>query len=240
MKSYYCKDNVTLYHGDCREILPWLSPVDAVICDPVWPNAVKSLAGSDDPVGLFAEAAHYFPRLAKRAVIHLGCDSDPRFLLGMPKELPFFRVCWLDYAVPSRKGRLLYGSDVAYVFGKPIASKEGARVIPGRSPSGQPDFKRPKSRKGKDFTDGSPLHPCPRRLDHVRWLVKWFADGVVLDPFCGIGTTLVAAKMTGLPAVGIEIEEKYCERAAKRLDAIPRHMFQEETIGFTQGSLTDV
>lgn len=60
-------------------------------------------------------------------------------------------------------------------------------------------------------------HPCPRRLQHVRWLVARWADGVVLDPFCGSGTTLVAAQMSGLPAIGIEIEERYCEIAAKAL-----------------------
>lgn len=51
----------------------------------------------------------------------------------------------------------------------------------------------------------------------MNWLIKWFAEGPVLDPFMGSGTTLLAAKKQGLPAVGIEIEEKFCEDAAKRL-----------------------
>lgn len=60
-------------------------------------------------------------------------------------------------------------------------------------------------------------HPAPRRLQHLRWLVSKWAEGTILDPFAGSGTTLLAAKLNGFPAIGIEIEEKYAEIAAKRL-----------------------
>ncbi len=204
MRPYYEHAGITIYNADCRELLPGLSPVDAVITDPVWPNAVRELDGSDDPAGLFAQAAAFFPRLCRRAVVQLGCDSDPRFLAGMPAELPFFRTCWLEYVFPHHKGRLLYTSDVAYVFGEPPESKPGAHVMPGRCIQNDA-AKRPSG------------HPCPRQLQHVRWLVHWFARGCVLDPFCGSGTTLVACKDAGLPAIGIEVSEQYCEVAVRRL-----------------------
>lgn len=205
MKPYYSDDFLTLYHGDCREVMADLGPTrfDAIITDPVWPNAVPELQGSDDPAGLFASAAVRFPSLADRLVVHLGCDSDPRILQGVPSALPFFRACWLEYARPHYKGRLLYTSDVAYVFGTPPKSRPGAHVMPGKVVNTEAGF----SRHG---------HPCPRRESHMRWLVGWFGGASLLDPFAGVGTTLHAAKRHGVRATGIEIEERFCESAAKR------------------------
>lgn len=202
MQPYYQHNGVTIYHGDCRDVLPQLGPVDCVITDPVWPNALPELAGADDPAGLFAAAAAHFPRLAARAVVQLGCDSDPRILQGVPAALPYFRTCWLEYAVPGYRGRVLYSNDVAYCFGTPPPRKPGAAVIPGRCVI-------------SSRTAPRLAHPCPRRIEHVQWLVKWFANGPVLDPFMGSGTTLRAAKNLGWPAVGIEVEERYCEHAAR-------------------------
>lgn len=207
MRPYYAEPGVDLYLGDAREILPRLRLVDAVITDPPWPNCIPGMAGSPAPAALFSEVAAHFPRLlgdAGRAVVHLGCDSDPRFLLGMPPSLPFFRACHLEYARPHYKGRLLYTHDIAYVFGQPPKSREGARVMPGKTL--QNDSQR-------RFAG----HPCPRQPRHVRWLVNWFAAGTVLDPFCGSGTTLVVAREAGLPCIGIEIDERYAELAARRL-----------------------
>jgi hypothetical protein len=62
-------------------------------------------------------------------------------------------------------------------------------------------------------------HPCPRPLDQVEHIIsQWVKPGgTVLDPFMGSGTTLLAAKRMGCKAIGIEIEERYCEIAVKRL-----------------------
>lgn len=206
MRPYYedIASGITIYCGDARAIVPQLDRADAIITDPVWPNALPTLAGADDPAGLFAAVAADFPRLAPRLVVHLGADSDPRFLAGVPAALPFIRVCWLEYAVPGYKGRLLYDSDVAYAYGTPPPSRPGARVLPGRA-------------RGNGQAGRESAHPCPRQLYHARWLVNWWARGTVLDPFMGSGTTLVAAKQCGYPAVGIEINEEYCAMAVERL-----------------------
>ncbi|MEK9896933.1 MAG: site-specific DNA-methyltransferase [Burkholderiaceae bacterium] len=66
--------------------------------------------------------------------------------------------------------------------------------------------------------DGGKVHPTQKPEALMLWCLSRFADaGVVLDPFMGSGTTLVAAKRLGRKAIGIEREEKYCEIAAKRL-----------------------
>jgi site-specific DNA-methyltransferase (adenine-specific) len=62
-----------------------------------------------------------------------------------------------------------------------------------------------------------PDHPSPKPYDAMRWLVSRLPGEVVLDPFMGSGTTLRAAKDLGRKAIGIEIEERYCEIAAQRM-----------------------
>ena len=207
MTPYYEQDGIVIYHGDCRDVLPTVE-AHTMITDPVWPNASVPLAGHEDPEGLFREALSAIgdgTRLLRLAV-QLGCDSDPRFLRAVPSWLPFFRVCWLDVSRPNYKGRLLDGATPAYYFGTPPLSRPGARVIPG--------IFRDSSSDGK-----FPGHPCPRKLGQLRWIVKWWSDpnDVIVDPFMGSGTTLEAAKLLGHRAIGIEIKERYCEIAAKRL-----------------------
>ena len=201
--------DTTLYHGDCLEILPSLGEVDAVVTDPVWPNALPELVGSDNPEQLFRSAAQYFPAVADRAAIQLGCNSDPRFLCGMPAEMPFFRVCWLEYAAPHYLGRLLYTGDIAYMYGTPPKSKKGAHVIPGKKTS--------VARYGTEVTKDQ--HPCARRREHVEWLVHWFSERSVLDPFMGSGTTGVACAGLSREFIGIEIERKYFDVACERIEA---------------------
>lgn len=217
VKPYYEHAGITIYHGDARQILPQLSTVDTVLTDPVWPNSSKELVGSERPAELFAETCAALPEFS-RLIVHLGCDSDPRFLMGVPPTIPFIRTCWLRYSCPTRKGRCLYGADVAYVFGAYPKSAPGRRVISGEYCSTKPDVRRVRVTKHREW--GGPVpreHPCPRRLQHLRWLVSKWVEGVACDPFAGSGTTLVACAVQNVPAIGIEIEEKYCEIAAKRL-----------------------
>ena len=205
MTPYYEHAGITIYHGDCREVLPGLE-AQTTITDPVWPGAMADIPGRGQAWPLFADCCRLLPLNCVRMAVHLGCDTPPLMLRLVPEQLAFFRVCWLEYGRPHYKGRLMYGSDVAYLFGKAPVSKPGQHVIPGR------------------FTDtdagGKQAdHPCPRKLAHVQWLVKWWADdgNTILDPFVGSGTTLLAAKTLGHKAIGIECVERYCEIAANRL-----------------------
>lgn len=210
MKPYYQDDYATIYHGDCRHIIPRLELCEVVITDPTWPGASVELFGSGDPIGMYSDMWEAFgaEKLPVRYAIQLGCMTDPLILNhGFP--LPFFRVCWLRYSFPSFRGRLLNSGDVAYLFGNPPPSRNGAHCIPGEVNDTQTAFNR------SDWKG----HPCPRKLPHVSWLVNYWSGigDTILDPFMGSGTTLLAAKNHNRLCVGIEYEERFCEEAAKRL-----------------------
>jgi site-specific DNA-methyltransferase (adenine-specific) len=205
MKPFYEHGGITIYHGDAR-FLGYIRG-DCIITDPVWPNCPAGLLmGSNDPVQLlidFCESTVW--EWFKRSVFILRHDSDPRFLAPVP--LPYARAVILPYVIPGYIGRWLGGDEIAYCFGSPIPSRAGQKVIPGRAPSCQPDGRKANG------------HPCSRAYTHMEFLVRWWSEPeeTILDPFSGSGTTLCAAKNMGRKAIGIEIEERYCEIAAKRL-----------------------
>ena len=214
---FYEEPGITLYCGDARVVLPLIEQPDTCITDPVWPNSV--FPGVEDPAALFGEAAKLLT--TERVVVHLGCTSDPRFLSGMPARYPYLRTCWLRYARPSYRGRILVGSDVAYAFGEAPRSHVGRRVLSGEMTARNNSTKLHHTRRGSGSSDGIDYtalpHPAPRRYEHLVWLIKVFVNDGVVDPFAGEGTTLEAAKTLGVPTIGIEIEPRYCEIAVKRL-----------------------
>ena len=217
---YYEHGGITIYHGDCRDVLGDLGPVSSVVTDPVWPNRPADLFPHVAAGPLLRETLTLID--AERIVIQVGCDTDPRFLDAVPGRWPFLRVCWLRYACPSYKGRILNTGDIGYVFGVPAPSAPGAHCYPGEILATKKDvgFTRwnASGQVKRGGLDASLMpHPTPRKLAHVSWLVKWFGGDLILDPFAGSGTTLRAAKDNGRHAIGIEIEERYCEIAAKRL-----------------------
>lgn len=213
MTPYYEQDEITIFHGDSLDLVEILRG-DALITDPVWPNCPKGLLyGSDDPYLLFERfCARFSWSDCKRSVFILRHDSDPRFLAPVP--LAYARAVQLPYVMPGYIGRWLGGDELAYCFGDPIPRRQGQIVIPGRAPQVQPRGRRANG------------HPCSRAYKHLEFLVRWWSDvgETVIDPFAGSGTTLLAARRMGRRAVGIEIEEKFCEIAADALRLQPRNL----------------
>jgi site-specific DNA-methyltransferase (adenine-specific) len=220
MEPYFADDRVTLYHGDCRDVLPQLDGrQDTIITDPVWPGASLSMPGSghddeENPQDLLADALALAPESTRRVALHLGTSSDPRFLEAVPARFPFFRTARLDLSFPSYRGRLLYSCDTAYLFGQAPPSRDDQHLIPGYCSS--------------DGTTGNETdHPAGRKIHHVRWLVKWWSapGDTILDPFAGTATTLAAAAYFNRDAVGIEINERFCELAAEQRLSQPAFAF---------------
>jgi len=191
--------------GDCLEVMKGIpdKSVDLVLTDPIWPDC--TIWPEVNAYALFRAASIEINRIAARAVIVLGCRSNPSILSEI--NLPFIRTMSLRYSRPHYSGRFLIGNEVAYAYGEIPESKDGRRVLPGEC--------NKTNNCGRE-TD----HPCERALQHISWIARNYSDddGIILDPFFGSGTTGVAAKLLGRQFIGIEISEKYCEIAQKRID----------------------
>jgi len=71
-------------------------------------------------------------------------------------------------------------------------------------------------------------HPCQKPVALMEYLICKLSADIILDPFCGSGTTCVAAKKLGRKWIGIEIDERYCEIARNRVKNTPRPLFAPE------------
>jgi DNA modification methylase len=191
MKPYYEHAGVTIYHADCREILPQLDLVDLVLTDP--PYGV-GFAEWDSTV---VDPDSWLPRCRELAECVMVTSGNGN-MWDYPK--PDWTAAWFrPGSVQRSRGGGFSHWEPVLIYGKnrlPFDAKQIANTL--------------------QHVDG---HPCPKPLDLFRWFI-WECssfDGIVLDPFMGSGTTLRAAKDLGRKAIGIEIEERYCEIAAKRL-----------------------
>ena len=109
----------SLYLGDCRDILPMLPKVDAVVTDPVWPNNSIAEFSDIDPIALFAEVATLLN--TKRLAVHLGCDSDPALLaavqgrnfIGIERDERYFDIACKRIEDAQRQGDLFIEGQAA-------------------------------------------------------------------------------------------------------------------------------
>ena len=192
--------------------------VDLVLTDPVWPETSIDLPGKDCCRETLTKVGRELPRITDRAILHLGLMTDPRILSAIPEALPFVQSCWLRYVPPRYHGPILVEADLAYVFGHKRLPGDGTRVFGSYCVASARPNKPNDARSDPDNP-----HPCPRAIEHVVWLVKRFSrpGDVILDPFCGSGTTLVAAKLTGRRYIGVDICREFFHYARARLDKTP-------------------
>ena len=193
-KPYYQEDGITIYHGDCREILPELPKVDLVLTDPPYGIGKESW---DKTYYEWCESVCLFA--GKRVCIIPGIWALGKCISQMGD----------DY-----KWTIAGHKPAAMTNGKIGLNKWQPAVVGG-------DIKRIGS-DAFDFHqtgEGKQGHPCQKPLKYINWLVgKLSSEGeTVLDPFMGSGTTLVAAKNADRQAIGVEIEKKYCDIAIERL-----------------------
>lgn len=214
MKPYYEDEWVTLYHGDCREVLAWLD-ADVLVTDPPYGIAwsaegqVGRRFKGVERTSVRPPIANDETTAARDEVISLWGGARPMLVFGSPRLAPPEGTKHvLTWRKPNDAG--LVGSwlpwrrdtESVYVLGAwPKSEGLASSVLEG--PRGM-----------HSYLSG---HPHSKPLSLLEDLILKCPPGVVADPFSGGGSTLVAAKALGRRAIGVEVDERYCEIAARRL-----------------------
>ena len=232
IKPYYQSDRVTLYHGDCLAILPTLEAgsVDAVVTDP--------------PYGVKYDGGHFHSGDVniKRSRDRLRNDEDADIY---SKLFPLLhRVvdgpCYVFYA-STQADRVIgparaSGFDIhaSIIWNKPNATyasmganyKNRYEPLLYCKPKGSTlKWCGPTNERTVWDIPREPrchLHPTQKPVAVCERAIRNHNANTILDPFVGSGTTGVACVNTGRKFIGIEIDEKYCEIAAKRIQAAER------------------
>lgn len=236
IEPYYDKDGVTIYNADCRTLLPMLD-ADCIItdppygdtalewdqCDHSWIDLVRAAqVWAFGSMRYWLGAAAAFDRNRFKMAQDLvwekhngsGVATD-RFRRVHEHVLHWYRGSWSVLrhevpttadAVPRRVARSAQPTHTGRIGGSAYETV-----------SGGPRLMRSVQRVRSCHHEA--LHPTQKPLGILEPLVRYCVKlgGVVLDPFAGSGSTLVAARQAGRRAIGIEIEEKYCEIAVQRL-----------------------
>lgn len=215
MKPYYEDRSVTIYHGDALDVLPLLRDVALVVTDPPYfqPATHYVPARGTKPIRSLGDTSvleHAFRAWADAldectvdgAALYLFCDGQSYpiifrafYSLGRVRPLVWDKVTSFNGYTWRHQHEL-----IAWI--EPHGST--------RVPTGDGDVLRERAVKQSDR-----LHPAEKPVPLLARLIAKHG-GSVLDPFCGSGSTVRAARDLGRKAIGIEIEERYCEIAAER------------------------
>jgi site-specific DNA-methyltransferase (adenine-specific) len=203
MTPYYESGGITIYHGDCREILPNLEIVDLLLTDPPYGIGRDGMKPSTSSHG------------GRKAYAFDGWDNAQpdgevfKLLFASSKHQIIWGGNYFTQHLPPSMGWLFWdkaqricGSDGELAF---TSFQKALRV-----------FTMNRVELAKDGA----VHPTQKPLQLMQWCITYAGDEdsrSILDPFMGSGTTLRAAKDFGRRAIGIEREEKYCEIAVKSL-----------------------
>lgn len=214
MTPYYSDKFVTLFHGDCREITEWLE-ADVLITDPPYgrnwrQGNIKGHRGSDAHAGI---ANDHSTEVRDGALALWGRRPAIIFgdlMLPPPNDVQLVGVYHKGSGADGMRGAIagvrrdaeaiyflggwpsaLGGRSSVFVTRRCISAAHGLVAEAG----------------------GHPHTKAPLVMEELVALT----EGVIADPFAGSGSTLLAAKQLGRRAIGVELEERYCELAAKRL-----------------------
>jgi len=207
MKPYFVDERagITIYHGDCAEVMPELGKFDLLLTDPPYGIGESS-----------KKASTRVQMAAPKDYGHHDWDQEPvaQEVMDLARSVARWQIIWGGnyYFLPPCSGPLIWDKENSGDF----ADGEMAWNNLGKALRIKRHRWNGMIRKGQEER----FHPTQKPLDVILWALSHAPDTVqtVLDPWMGSGTTLRACKDTGKRCVGIDIEERYCEIAARRLE----------------------
>lgn len=209
MSLYYQDEDVTLHHGDCLEVTAWLD-ADVLVTDPPYGMAYESNMHRDRRNVKVGRSVSGDATTEARDSSLSMWGNRPALVFGTwrverPANVKQVLIWHKVNAIGMGNLSLPWGPnhEDIYVMGDGFVGKRGSSVLPvPLQMSG--DAERPD-------------HPTPKPVGLLESLIAKCPEGIIADPFAGSGSTLVAARNLGRKAIGVEIEERYCEVIAKRL-----------------------
>lgn len=204
MKPYYQDESCTIYLGDCRGVLTHLEKADLLLTDPPYGIGRDGSRPSTSKHG--GRKAYEFLGWDSKApdgeAFRLMFEASRNQIIWGANYFPLYLPPSMGWLVWD-KGQRIAGSDGELAF---TSFKGALRILTYNRVELQLD--------GAKHPTQKPLKLIKSCIAHA---AKYAPTETILDPFMGSGTTLRAAKDLGRKAIGIEIEEKYCEIAARRL-----------------------
>ncbi|MDQ3125187.1 MAG: site-specific DNA-methyltransferase [Pseudomonadota bacterium] len=203
MRPYFEQDGIVIYHGNCLDVLPQVA-ADWLVTDPPY------------GIGWRTPESRTRPKSGMRVV---GDDEpfDPCYLLGLSLPSVIFGANHFADKLPPAPGWIVWDKR----HGMPSNDQSDAELAWTNVLGSVRTIRYTWNGGGSLLAENGParaIHPTQKPVSLMRSVLEMVkARGVILDPYAGTGTTIRAAKDLGLRAVGIEIEERYCEIAARRL-----------------------
>jgi site-specific DNA-methyltransferase (adenine-specific) len=234
MKPYYERDGIVIYHGDALRVLEWLSDVtlNAVVMDPPYASGARTEAAKSSSGAMLRGLRWASRPIENDQMTTVGfiwlmreiCSSVRPMLVEGGAVLSF--IDWRQWphlmgAVEStnlRVNQMIVWDKMSYGLGNGFRAQhelvmhasKGTPLIESRAVGNVLAFRR----------DLNEDHPSPKPIGLMQKLLEVVTGpgDTILDPFMGSGSSLRAARNLGRNAIGIEIEERYCEIAARRLE----------------------
>lgn len=212
---YYEDDLVTLYHGDCLELAHLWTVADVLVTDPPYGVEWKQRIGDGRR-----------PREQDFILNVVNGDTDPGArdaalaAWGMKPSIVF--GSWRVQRPPNVRSMLIWHKEGSYsgpLNAAFFTNHEEIYVIGEGWRKSSPPLRSVITTTGHSGQAARKVgHPTPKPVGLMETLIDRCPPGVLADPFAGSGSTLVAARNLGRKCIGVEMDERYCEIAAKRLD----------------------